>query len=463
MFAEPHLPGTITSALGRRAHIRNVYLDCTSTFENDVNTGIQRMARNLVNAAPVVGRELGLCCQGMAFDRWRGFRAVGQLPVPSADTTARRRQRNESRGDLKAAFKKVHLLDPLVGAKRGIVAARDLIARGVRAALPPAVHFGRGDILLLPDATWSPRFPWSDLQRAQARGALVGLLVHDLIPIQHPETVDPELVPLFSAYWNRARSIADFFICISRAVAQDIDSFDRSHPELTPLPHERVAHFRLGAELDGAAPGGAVRDCVADAFRSAKGRQTYLMVGWICTRKSQGLALDAFERLWSRDADLRLVLAGKYYWDSEGIVSRIRNHPQFGRKLFWFEDLSDSELDFGYRQAAAMITASYVEGFNIPIVEALSKGCPVIASDVPVHREVGGPYAAYFRARDAAALAEVIARHQQQGFLDGVKSSAGFRWPDWTESCRELLEIAIQLSSAKWDGKRPSEALARAA
>src|SRR5258708_13595329 len=74
----------MTSARFRRTRVRNVYIDCTSTYGHDLNTGIQRMTRNIVNTAPAVGSELGIVCQGVAFDRWRGFRPVGPLPVPVA-------------------------------------------------------------------------------------------------------------------------------------------------------------------------------------------------------------------------------------------------------------------------------------------------------------------------------------------------------------------------------------------
>ncbi len=173
---------------------------------------------------------------------------------------------------------------------------------------------------------------------------------------------------------------------------------------------------------------------------------TYLMVGMISPRKNHSLAIDAFDRLWSAGADVRLAIAGNYGWDCADLMDRIRRHPQFGRKLLWFKDVSDVELDYCYRHAAGLITASFAEGFNLPIVEALSKGCPVLASDLPVHREVGGGYAAYFPSGDAAALAELISEHRRLGILNGIVSPESFRWPDWTESCRDLLNR----SSSSW-------------
>jgi alpha-1,2-rhamnosyltransferase len=181
---------------------------------------------------------------------------------------------------------------------------------------------------------------------------------------------------------------------------------------------------------------------------SGRKRTTYLMVGMISPRKNNGMALDAFDRLWQQNADVRLAIAGKYGWDCGSLKDRIHGHPEFGRRLFWMQDAGDVELDYCYRHAAGLITTSYAEGFNLPIVEALQHGCPVLASDLAVHREVGGTYAAFFPVDDVQALAGLIARHQQQGTLEGVKGPADFSWPDWSESCRELLVQTIELAAA---------------
>ncbi len=126
----------------------------------------------------------------------------------------------------------------------------------------------------------------------------------------------------------------------------------------------------------------------------------------------------------------------------------LRDHPERGRRLFWFSDLSDHELDYCYRQCRALLAPSLVEGFNLPIVEALSRGATVLAIDLPVHREVGGNFAAYFPPTDAPRLADLIERLRSPGGLPGVADPVQFRWPDWRESCRQLLTETTRLASA---------------
>jgi hypothetical protein len=105
------------------------------------------------------------------------------------------------------------------------------------------------------------------------------------------------------------------------------------------------------------------------------------------------------------------------------------------------ERVGDRELAHCYRRAAALVTCSRAEGFNLPIVEALHQGCPVWASDLPVHREVGGNFARYFSLADPAGLAELW-----RGAATGENPRPrGFTWPDWQDSCRLLLRQIDQL------------------
>jgi O-antigen biosynthesis alpha-1,2-rhamnosyltransferase len=120
--------------------------------------------------------------------------------------------------------------------------------------------------------------------------------------------------------------------------------------------------------------------------------------------------LDVFDRLWADDIGARLLLFGRLGWRSDELARRMRAHPQFGRRLFWFESGSDSELDYAYRHASALIFASRCEGFGLPLVEAMHYGMPVIASDIPVFREIGGDYPSYFDLDVPGSLEQVLRR-----------------------------------------------------
>jgi alpha-1,2-rhamnosyltransferase len=423
-----------------------VWLECTSTRRRDMNTGIQRVVRNIVNAAAELSGD-PTPALGLSFDRRLGFQPVDRLPLPqsqlpwnqSCSPTWRRHARAvlESLGVGGLAREAQRWLHRRVDHARGV--SRRLVPRGLQPT--------QGDIVLLLDCSWEEGFAWADLHRAQQRGAQVGVVIYDLIPGEHPHFVEGELRDRFLRWWRVVRKTADFLICISQSVAADVVRFEE-HLVRQGWPRRelRVGWFTLGCELDGVSPGRACRPEVEALFPPGQNRTGMLMVGSLSPRKNHDLALDAFEDCWRRGSRQRLVVAGGIGWSCERLVERLRSHSELGNRLLWFPDLRDHELDLCYRRSQALLTPSLAEGFNLPIVEALSRGATVLASDLAVHREVGGPHAAYFPTDDPQQLAKLIDQLSCAGSLPGVLPPESFRWPDWTESCRHLLTETRRLA-----------------
>jgi hypothetical protein len=95
------------------------------------------------------------------------------------------------------------------------------------------------------------------------------------------------------------------------------------------------------------------------------------------------------------------------------------------------------DLDFLYREAVALVIASEVEGFGLPIVEARQRGLRVVASDIPVFRELEDPHTLYFPLGDVDALIELLFKVGDSGKQD--LQDEGARWMTWRESAQELL------------------------
>lgn len=70
--------------------------------------------------------------------------------------------------------------------------------------------------------------------------------------------------------------------------------------------------------------------------------------------------------------------------------------------------VSESELEDMYSSAAATVVPSFAEGFGLPVLDAMARGCPVLCSDIPALREVGGNVAAYFDPHSVSSIARVI-------------------------------------------------------
>ena len=317
---------------------------------------------------------------------------------------------------------------------------QDWLQTSLRRGSEQCLTVQSGDVILMLDGTWKSPY-WSDLETARSQGAKVGFVIHDVLPLTFPQFYPAHTIDVFRRWWLSACRSADFLLCSTQAVSKDV---------LTVLPsgtRPQIEYFRLGMELDGALTSSPIRESLQTLFTAES--TTYLAVGTLSPRKNVSLLLDAFDQLPAHAADTKLVIVGGEGWDAEELVERIRSHQELGRRLFWFDDLHDGELDFCYRHATAMVTASNAEGFNLPIVEALSRTCPVIASDVPVHREVGGEWTCFFPANDSRSLARVLA---DRGTIDKLRTRlVGYHWPDWQASCREMLQAVrgLENKSAK--------------
>lgn len=122
----------------------------------------------------------------------------------------------------------------------------------------------------------------------------------------------------------------------------------------------------------------------------------WLAVGSLEPRKNYGALLDALEKYWERSKmRRRLIIAGGSGWKSEEIRHQILELE--GRGLVrYLGYVSEERLKQLYGEAFALIFPSHYEGFGLPIVEAMSQGCPVITRKNSSLEEVGGSAALYY-------------------------------------------------------------------
>lgn len=402
---------------------RRIFLECTRTARSPLNTGIERVVRKIVEYSADVGNAKGIEIQPVVYQPKHGFVPIDseQLKTQPSGSAVRQSDR------LKGWLERWGLIDLARQGKHGVLSRWwEIEARYLRNRQNP-LSMGPGDVLLLLDSSWQIPY-WGDVKRANANGAVIGAVIYDLLPLQDPASFTPHQSRLFQTWWNSALEHAGFFAAISASIFQDLQTFGGR--EL------RGGSFRLGVDFSPSAEIGEVRDDVFQIFpdpHPSSTRERYLSVGTLSPRKNQGWILDVFDKLWSAGVDASLCFAGHRGWDSAALLERFHRHPLWNRKLFWRDDLTDAELAWCYRNAKGLITASRGEGFNLPIVEALHRGCPVFASDIPVHREVGGLHARYFPLDDAGVLTEILAAD----FPDGPE----FDWPSWRESCDELISL----------------------
>jgi glycosyltransferase involved in cell wall biosynthesis len=101
-----------------------------------------------------------------------------------------------------------------------------------------------------------------------------------------------------------------------------------------------------------------------------------------------------------------------------------------------------------YRACQIYVTPAYAESFAHPLIEAMSSGLPVVASDLPVHREICGDAGVYFPRFSPDALAERVMQIQESPELAEKLSHNGFRRArdfSWSEHVERLVGLAREL------------------
>ena len=134
------------------------------------------------------------------------------------------------------------------------------------------------------------------------------------------------------------------------------------------------------------------------------------MVGTVEPRKNYTLILQLWRSLAARlgPATPKLVLVGQRGWECENTVDLLERSPLLQDVVIEHQRCSDVDLAALRRQARALLFPSFVEGYGLPLAEALEAGVPVIASDLPVFREFAADIPEYIDPLDGRRWAEVL-------------------------------------------------------
>jgi glycosyltransferase involved in cell wall biosynthesis len=172
------------------------------------------------------------------------------------------------------------------------------------------------------------------------------------------------------------------------------------------LPAERLVHAPLGHAPEFTAE--PLPDPTAERMLAHLVGKPYLLhVGSCMPRKRVEFLLELFAALRPRLPELRLVKVGGAWTPAQAdILRRYQLRPH----LIHASDISRRTLAVLYRRAAVVVLPSEAEGFGLPVIEALACGAPVLASDLPVLREVGGEAASYAPVDDLSRWREQVLR-----------------------------------------------------
>lgn len=278
------------------------------------------------------------------------------------------------------------------------------------------------------------------------RGVSIHFVFYDALAGRHPEWFPEDLSMWMRRWYQTIAEVSDGVIAISRASAEDLRDWlvENGLQRDRPLP---ISWAHIGADIAASVPSLGVDESIKRAIDMWQGSRVFLMVGTVEPRKGQSQALDAFEKLWAAGATDRLVMVGRLGWRMEAFAQRLRNHPEAGNRLFWFNGISDEMLEAIYSASSVLLAASFGEGFGLPLIEAAQHGLPILARHLPVFREVAGEAVIYFDAPDADALVRAIEAWSECASSGDLPDVSRLQYLTWTESTAQLLDAV--------DGKGP--------
>jgi glycosyltransferase involved in cell wall biosynthesis len=290
-----------------------------------------------------------------------------------------------------------------------------------------------GDILLLADASWNYEV-WRAACRVRDAGGRVVLMVHDIMPVRHPEFCSAVFRDLFVRWLRRVLAASDAVLCNSRTTEEDLRDWAASSRIALPP----TGHFRLGHDAAAKPAPGDVR-LVLESFMNA-GVPCFASIGTFEPKKNYGFLLDTFENLWSQGLPVRLVVAGRPTAQCEQLVMRYRSHPEQGKRLMTLFDATDAEIGHIYRHCRALVLASQFEGFGLPLVEARTQGCAVIASDLTAFRELADAGVFLYPQGSAVGLEALLRQHSQSAMGASAPPMRPFTWGDSAAQCIALCQ-----------------------
>ncbi|MCM1118654.1 MAG: glycosyltransferase family 4 protein [bacterium] len=297
----------------------------------------------------------------------------------------------------------------------------------------------KGNVFFDLDAAWMCRMKRSYLLPVlKEQGIRIVAHIYDVISVTHPQYCLERGVYNFMDFIGAHLQYADDIIVNAQATVDELKNLAEVMQVKLPSCHV----VPLGANFGGE---NVVQDSqVSEELRRiANDRPYILMVGTIEPRKNHKLVLNAY-KAGLKDLGYNIIYAGYMGWNMEDFDAELKRHPDYNRRIFHLTGQDDQAIAYLYQHARFLAFCSYTEGFGLPLIEGIMRGALVIASDIPVSREVAGEYCVWFPQDDAKALCDLIQYYHENEdeYLKRKAMLKSFRHTTW-EQCGEMMRRVV--------------------
>jgi glycosyltransferase involved in cell wall biosynthesis len=260
-------------------------------------------------------------------------------------------------------------------------------------------------------------------QWLQALDARAVYMVHDLIPLTHPEYCRPGESARHGARMDTVLRTGAAVLANSQATLEDLRGFATTRS--LSLPPAVVAPL-------------------APAVLASNGRDAspleppyFVALGTIEPRKNHWMLLHAWRRLVEEMGERtpHLVIVGQRGWECENVVDLLERCEPLRGFVHELPSCSDAELARYLAHARALLFPTFVEGYGLPLVEALMLGTPAIASALPAFAEAAGDVPDYVDPLDGPAWMQAVHDYMLPDHprrTAQIQRLRGFRAPTWS-------------------------------
>jgi glycosyltransferase involved in cell wall biosynthesis len=271
--------------------------------------------------------------------------------------------------------------------------------------------------------------------------------VHDLIPITHPQFCRAGEPQRHAQRLDRMLE-STAVIANSQTTLDQLNDYAQAKGKL--LPPSCVALLAAGSQFNVKAQTNSSVNSAAEhsALDSNLPKVPYYVVlGTVEPRKNHALLLNVW-RNWGGEAAL-LVVIGQPGWDNESVITELRDDNKLGSRVVWMRDVNDEQLKSFVAGARALLFPSFVEGFGIPLAEALALGTPVIAGNLAVYKEFAGHVPLYLPPDDEASWLQAVRDYlpiNSPQRAAQIQKLTSLRLPTWAQHFNQVDDLLHSLN-----------------
>lgn len=269
----------------------------------------------------------------------------------------------------------------------------------------------------------------------------VATVIHDLTYLYFPEVVEEKNLAHLRRVIPRSILKADFIITVSESVKAELAkefNLDPSKCVVTPIPPSE-SFFVVATPS-------AIKS-VKEKYSLNPEKEYIYFIGNLEPRKNLKTLVEAYQLLPQEIKDrYSLVLAGGKGWKTQSTQEAIDKAISVDEDISHIGFIDQEDSPVLYQGASLFVMPSLYEGFGMPILEAMASGIPVVASDIPVLREVGDKYATYADPLNPESFAKAITSALTMPRLRRNELQKNVRRYSWQDNVNNIIRKTEELS-----------------